>query len=116
MSKRREIRDADGNLLKWCSYGKHALPATDVYFKPSDGHNDGFYPDCRECRHEINRQKWAKKKLLQTKQRINDLKLLELYNGLNSAENSAKFFALRCFLLTGNITLATAFYTRYITI
>ena len=44
------VADAE-KLLKWCSYGKHFVPATDEYFNRKK--TTGLYPYCKECCHEI---------------------------------------------------------------
>lgn len=44
------------------------------------------------------------------KERFYKLSLLDKYNALDRAETSARYMALRCFLFTGNIDLATRFY------
>ncbi len=42
--------------------------------------------------------------------------LLSQYESLNSVENRVKYLALRCFLLTGDISLVRAFYARLVII
>ena len=47
---------------------------------------------------------------------IEELRLLSAYEAWNTAETRSRYLALRCFFLTGNISLALAFYRRAFTL
>lgn len=88
---RKEVFDAQGNKLKWCTFGKHYARADLEHFKESGGYNDGWYPICRACtkRRNNGEKPTPALKVAGRKQWQNAQAVLEWYNKLSSVDKLA---------------------------